>query len=188
MMQQFRVLRPVDAQPRKLFAIGSEKSKATTEAFGWLDSVLLYSDDPVFTLKEKAGLDKDSRVVIFDFGGRKAAAFEWASKLKDEAKKLTVITIGSSPETDGGLINYEQQLGVQHAIGNTMGIRNGAMENHGAKRYWEEFEAAWAKFKNDGGLPGIEFDISNGLDAVKQGWDDLAAGTIPGTKALLYSI
>jgi hypothetical protein len=186
MAQQIKKNRPANAQPRKLLAVGSKGSKAATKAFGWLDDVLLYSDDPVSSLQRQAGLNKDTRVVIFDFGGRNAAAFEWASELKDKAKKLTVITVGSSPEGDG-LINYDE-LGIQHAIGNTMGIRNSAIENQGAQRYWEEFEAAWAEFKQGGGLPGIELDISDGLDNVKRGWDGLAAGLIPGTRALLYRI
>jgi hypothetical protein len=62
------------------------------------------------------------------------------------------------------------------------------MQNLGAGRYSDEFEAAWAKFKEGGGLPGVEFEIEDGLDAMKAGWDGLAAGTISGSKALLYRV
>ena len=186
LVQQMTVNRPAEHKPRKSFAVGSQSSKAATEHFGWVDEVLLYSDDPVATLRQKAGLTKETRVVIFDYGGRDAAAFKWAKALKDESRDLTVIPVGSSPDS-GGLISYDD-LGVKAAVGNALGLRTGAMENMGAARYWDEFEQEWAKFKKNGGLPGIDFDISEGLEEMMKGWDGLAAGTIPGTKALLYRL
>lgn len=139
------------------------------------------------TLKEKANLDKTTKVVIFDFGGRNASALNWAAKLKDQSKTVIVVTVGSSPDAGDGVSNTDT-LGIQAVIGNAQGLRLGAMENLGVGRYYDKVEKAWAKFKKDGGLPGIDLDISDGLDAMKAGWDGLAAGTIPGTKALLYRI
>jgi hypothetical protein len=189
--QQVRTRRPKEYGPKSLIGIGSEGSRVMSRGFGWYDEVLLYSDDPMASLKEKFGVDANTKVVIIDFGSRVNAAFGWAAKLKAHSGSLKFITVGSSP--DGGMgrpgaSDLAELEGALPILGNAIALRHGAIENMGAEKYFEEMEDSWKTFKANGGMPGLEFSVKTGLDAFKQDWDGLAAGTVSPLKALLYRI
>jgi hypothetical protein len=183
--------RPKKHQPKHLFAVGSKGSKAMTEKFGWYEEVLLYSDDPLATLERKASLDTNTKVRIIDFGARSNAASHWAAKLKSRGYPMRLFTIGSSPDGGAGRpdsLELDVLKDSPPIRCNASGLRLGAIDAVGVGRYFDQLEEAWAKFKANGGIPGVKFDIKDGLEPFRKDWEGLADGSLSPLKALLYRI
>jgi hypothetical protein len=186
--QQCRFLRPKDCQPRRLIGVGSDASKSLTEGFGWYDEVAVYSDDPIATVGE-ASIRSNSRVVILDFGSRDIASASWANKLHSRVKSIHCLVIGTDPTNSQGIPETLAAFPDQSAsMCSAIALRNGVTEAIGVSTYFSGMDSAWVVFKQGGSVPGINFEIGDGMDDFMKGWDDLASGKMSPSTALLYRV
>ncbi|KFX90614.1 hypothetical protein V490_06368 [Pseudogymnoascus sp. VKM F-3557] len=186
--QQCRVLRPKNHQPRRLIGVGSRASKSLTEGFGWYDEVVLYSDDPIAAVGE-ASIESNSRVLIIDFGSRDLASASWANKLHGRVESIQCLVIGTDPTNSQGIPETLTAFPDEStSLLSALVVRNGAAEAIGASTYFGELDSAWESFKEGGAIPGVEFEIGDGMNSFMKGWDNLALGKVPPSTSLVYRV
>lgn len=188
--QQIRELRPADFQPRRLIAVGSSAAKEFTEGFGWFDEVHLYSDLPA-ALAASWSVDQKTKIVILDYGARGDAAVAWADLLRPLCGTVQFIRVANDANIKGAEANTQailagQQLGEVSV--NSSVLRDWGMEKLGAERYFQELGEQWVEFKQRGGLPGLRFVWGDGMESVRNGWEQLADAKVDPSTALLFRI
>lgn len=188
---ELRFGRPEKKRPGKVIAVGSARSRDFSAGTGLFDEVLLYHDleDATFDLEAKVGKGQ-RKIVLMDFGARGDAVDRWAAALKRKCKRLQVLVVGSDPlarqqsETAKRIQDPTSDVQQVHA-GN---LRERAMELLGAAKYLADQEAAWAKFKAGGAVPGLQLEWGRGLDEFSKGWDALIRGEYGPDVGLVYEI
>ncbi|KAE9378492.1 hypothetical protein N431DRAFT_435588 [Stipitochalara longipes BDJ] len=188
--QQVRELRPAEFRPRRLIAVGSSASKAFTEGFGWFDEVHLYSDSPA-ALAASWAVDGNTKIVILDYGARGDTAVEWADSLRPLCGMVQFVRVASDANIKGAEANTQAALAGQQrgeVVVNSSALRDWGIEKLGAERYFQELGEQWAEFKRRGGLPGLRFVWGDGIESVRNGWEQLADAKVDPSTALLFRI
>jgi Protein of unknown function (DUF2855) len=188
--QQNQELRPAEFRPRQLIAVGSSAAKAFTEGFGWFDEVHLYSDSPA-ALAASWSVDSKTKVVILDYGARGDAAVAWADSLRPLCGTVQFVRVANDANIKGAEANTQAALAGQQrgeVIVNSSVLRDWGMEKLGAERYFQELDKQWAEFKRRGGLPGLRFVWGDGIESVRNGWEQLADAKVDPSTALLFRI
>jgi hypothetical protein len=73
----------------------------------------------------------------------------------------------------------------KHSI-NASGLRSQAYEAIGARKYFEEAEAAWKSWKASGLVKGLKLVWEEGIEDVGKGWDRLCKGYVPAEEGLVF--
>ncbi|KAK1749609.1 hypothetical protein QBC47DRAFT_395627 [Echria macrotheca] len=186
--QQLRHGRPEFEQPSKIVAVGSEDSKAFTASTGWFDEILGYHDvDDAPGLLLDSG-NKPAKVLLVDFGARGGAADRWATALRPMCERLQVVLLGADPSFNGQieLLSLARQPGSGVTQSNAGRQWEMAREMLGARKYTDEFAAAWNAFKAEGAVKGLNLVWGRGIDGFKEGWDVLARGEGRSDVGLVY--
>ncbi|KAK4038076.1 hypothetical protein C8A01DRAFT_48253 [Parachaetomium inaequale] len=187
--RELRAGRPKEKQPSKVVAVGSEFSRAFTTGTGLFDEVLLYSDWEDETLDLGAELGgEQGKVVLLDFGARGDAVDRWAKVLEGKCKRLQALVVGGDPmakeRSEMAKRTQDPMSGVAQVFAG--GMRDRAIGIVGAAKYFAHQEAAWAKFKADGGVQGLHLKWGEGLDDFSRGWDALDRGEHGPDVGLVY--
>lgn len=188
---QLRHARNRDALPRKVVAVGSEVSRAFTRRTGLFDEVLVYGDIDREDLADVLALDKATKAVLVDFGGRGDAPDRWAAKLRELGRTLTGLVFGGDP-TRAGHSNFDaetRQEGSGVYMVSAPTIRDDAILAEGEARYFQSLDEAWARFVQDrGGLHGVDLTWRRDIGAFESDWDGLWKGQYGPEIGLVYEI
>ena len=188
--QQTRQLRPAEFRPRRLIAVGSSAAKAFTEGFRWFDEVCLYSDSPA-ALAASWAVDGKTKIVILDYGARGDAAVAWADALQPLCGAVQFVRVASDANIKGAEANTAAVLAGQQrgeVVVNSSVLRDWGIEKLGTERYFQELGKQWAEFKQQGGLPELRFVWGDGMESVRNGWEQLANAKVDPSTALLFKI
>lgn len=193
--QQLRRGRPASEQPRKIVAIGSEKSKAFTAGTGWFDEVLLYDDD--VNTPGLLDLDGKEKVLLVNFGARGDAADRWAAALGPLCK-LQILLVGTDPSFDGQseLLSLATSQPGGSQPGNTSVYQSNAGRQRdraihilgGTRKYTDELSTAWDAFKAEGAVKGMKLSWGRGVQGFSKGWDALVRGEVGSDVGLVYQL
>ena len=171
--------------------MGSEKSSAFTLGTGLFDEVLRYhdSEDGGLALQDMLG-GVERKVVLIDFGARGDAVDRWAKALEGNCKRLQVLVLGADPLASGQSETAKRTQDPQSGVAQVFagGIRDQAIDVLGASKYFADQEAAWAKFKADKVIPGLQLKWGEGLDGFSNGWDALVRGEHGPDAGLVYDL
>ncbi|KAK0703947.1 hypothetical protein B0T26DRAFT_658924 [Lasiosphaeria miniovina] len=183
---QLRHGRPAAARPRKVVAVGSERSRAFTVETGFFDDVVLYDD-----VADAAVLERlTGKTVLVNFGARGDAGEKWMEALRARCERLQVVVVGSEPVAKArrvlSLLTQEEGSGVVQT--NAGGLREKAIALLSAAVYLPQQTAAWEGFKAEGAVPGLRLEWGQGLDALSHSWDRLAKGEYGPEVGLVYEV
>ncbi|GAB1321007.1 hypothetical protein MFIFM68171_11217 [Madurella fahalii] len=188
---ELRFGRPEGKRPGKVIAVGSARSREFSAGTGLFDEVLLYEDlqDASFDLGAKLG-GQQQKIVVMDFGARGDAVDRWTEALKDRCERLQVLVIGADPLAQAQSKTAERiedaTSGVEQVhAGN---LRERAIELVGTAKYYADKGTAWAKFKDDGTIPGLQLKWGKGMEEFSEGWDALVRGDYGPDIGLVYEI
>lgn len=187
---QLRQRKPENS-PKKVVAVGSANSHAFSAQTGFFDNVLNYDDAGKSEALGDLLDGSPEKVVLVDFGAREGTADKWAEALHSKSKKLQVVLVGSDPTAQFGTgdlqaLAADPTSGVVRA--NAGGLRESGIEKLGEKEFFSGADAAWDKFKKDGGVPGLKFTWGKSMADVKAGWDALAKGEQGPDTGLLFEL
>jgi Protein of unknown function (DUF2855) len=187
---QLRHGRPANRQPRKVIAIGSANSRAFTQATGLFDDLLLYSDSANLDLKERAGLDENTKISLIVFSVRDDADYDWFHAIKGISDNVKVVLVGGDPTTKGipkiGSLLQDPNSGVVRA--NASVLRDLAMAADGKAKYFKDVSTEWEKFKQGGMVPGLKLKWGKGMEAFAEGWEALSTGKVEPSSCLVYKL
>ncbi|OCL06725.1 hypothetical protein AOQ84DRAFT_440654 [Glonium stellatum] len=182
---QLRHNRPADAQPRTIIGVSSAASQPFTDATGFYDRVLLYADQEA----ARAAAASSPKVVLVDFGARGDALATWHAALAPSAAQIAVVGVGGEVRPMGAEEVTRARLAREAALSlvqvNASGLRDKALEM-GEEAWLEEFLAAWGRFKDAGGVPGVELRWAEGMEEWAKAWEGLAQGRIGPETGLLF--
>ncbi|KAK0624041.1 hypothetical protein B0T14DRAFT_517450 [Immersiella caudata] len=186
---QVRKARPVGEQPRKVVAVGSERSRGFTERTGLFDEVLEYGDVDVAGEVEAVVGEKPGKIVVVNFGARGEAPDKWVDGLKPLAERVQAVLVGTSPEGKG--MSKLAALAMQPGSGvfqmNAGGLSEAAKEVLGTEKYNEALSAGFEAFKTDG-AGGLKVVSGRGIDEYAMGWDSIANGEFDPETGLVYEL
>ncbi|KAK3380556.1 hypothetical protein B0T24DRAFT_523091 [Lasiosphaeria ovina] len=186
--RQLRHGRPAAARPRKVVAVGSERSRAFAVGTGFFDDVVLYDD--MADAAPTAAASASKKIVLVNFGARGDAGEKWMEALRARCERLQVVVVGSEPVAKArrvlSSLTQEEGSGVVQA--NAGGLREKAIALLSAAVYLPQQTAAWEGFKAEGAVPGLRLEWGQGLDALSHGWDRLAKGEYGPEVGLVYEV
>lgn len=87
--------RPYDHQLRELVGVTSSSSRAFVDGTGLYDEAILYGDGVSTDLTSKLHIDKGTKVVFINFGGRRSAASTWNKVVQPLCKQLRTVIVVS---------------------------------------------------------------------------------------------
>ncbi|KAK3374743.1 hypothetical protein B0H63DRAFT_480828 [Podospora didyma] len=186
--------RPTEAQPKRIVAVGSDKSRGFTANTKFFDKVLIYDDVTSASVLDQITGDKPNKIVLLNFGARGDAAPKWMHALKTHSPetRVQVFIVGGEPVAGarGGneLMALAQDPTSDVRQVNMGGIRAKAMADVGAVEYFAHADASWNDFKQGGGIPELELKSGQGLDAFSKGWDALVKGEAGADTGLIYEL
>ncbi|PGH04922.1 hypothetical protein GX51_03218 [Blastomyces parvus] len=192
--RQLKFARPAGSRPRKVIAVTSQTSKAFVEATGFYDLVCLYGDIGPEAAAPDAitgSLDKNTKVIVCEFGGRGSCFIDLVTALKPLAKTVLPIGIGSEP-TVSTQEQVVERMSRNIAIGmvqvNASDVFEEASKKVGKKEFEGEFSDAWAEFLDAGGVPGLKMEVGEGMDAVGKGWDKICSGELRPETGFVFKV
>lgn len=152
--------RPAAHRPRRVVGMMSRTSRVFVEGTALYDEVMLYEDGWVANLPGKLSVDKDTRVIFIDFGGRDKAAITWSLALRPFCRYLRGIVLGAkvkhiSPEEANKMLQ-ERMVNGFYTLANASDMRDKAMELLREKTYFEESLREWNTFKEKGGIKRLK--------------------------------
>jgi hypothetical protein len=176
-------------RPKKVIGVTSSASQAFAQGLGLYDEVMLYGETE--SLKEKLGVDKDTKLVLLDFGSRDNASGKWEEILQPECKELLFMIIGGevsvkSPAELMGMLQQRAQKGS--TMTNMSALRDEALAAVGDEKYFEEFDKIWEDFKAAEGVKGLVLRWGSGMEDVGKAWDQLCNGGVAPTEGLVFEI
>ncbi|KAK3207335.1 hypothetical protein GRF29_103g690997 [Pseudopithomyces chartarum] len=178
--------RPKESQPKKIVAVGSDKSLAFLEQCGFYDEVLLNEDAE--KVKELVERDTPNRVLLFNFGARPGAMASYTSTLSalQSPIPLTCFFVGGD-NRPAKVENVMEELakrgeGVQV---NANTLREKGVEI-GGDAYFERFDKVWNDFKNQGAIKGTNLVWGKGMVEWEKGWEALCKDEVRGDEGRVY--
>ncbi|KAF4468110.1 hypothetical protein FALBO_5010 [Fusarium albosuccineum] len=187
---QLRHARPKEKQPRKVVAVGSQTSKIFSESTGLFDHVLLYSDARSGDIVKRVGVDKDTNVVLINFGARGDAEDDWYDAVKSAAGAMQLLIVGGDPSAAGrsklAALAEDPASGVARC--NMSGLRDCAMSMVGNQEYYAGVTEEWSRLKKGGVVNGSSLKWGRGMEEFKQGWDELCNGKYGPDVGLVYEV
>jgi hypothetical protein len=189
--REVRARRPREKQPAKVVAVGSELSREFTAGTGLFDEVLLYNalEDGALDLEGKIG-GKGRKVVLIDFGARGNAVDRWVKALEGYCKRVQAVVVGGDPlgkdRSETAKRTEDPTSGVAQLF--TGKVRDTAMEEGGASKYFADQEAAWAEFKAAAADLGLRLKWGKGLDEFSKDWPMLVKGEYGPDVGLVYEV
>ncbi|EEQ89123.1 hypothetical protein RJZ56_007676 [Blastomyces dermatitidis] len=190
---QLKSARPAGSRPRKVIAVTSQASKAFVEVTGFYDLVCLYGDIIPGRVPDAitGTLDKDTKVIVCDFGGRGSCFTDLVTALKPLAKTVLPIGIGSEPKVttkEEVLERISRSMAIGMVQVNASDVFAEAAKKVGKKEFEDEFSKCWGEFLDAGGVPGLKMEVGEGMDAVGKGWDKICSGELEPETGLVFKV
>jgi hypothetical protein len=178
--------RPKEHQPMTVIGAGSTASLTALESSGFYDTVMLNSDDEnAKQLIEKSGT---RRVVLFDFGAREGVNATWRATLSSSTVSFTFVSVGAEVK----VIHPDESRKQVAQLNTIIQVYAGALKEKGidiaGEAYFDAFEAAWDRFKSNGGIPGMKLVWGEGLGDWEKGWEALCKDEVKASTGLVYRI
>lgn len=191
---QLKTGRPAKARPGAVVGIGSDASRAFTQGTDLYDHVLSYTQDPR-DLSNVLDLKEDTKIVLCDFGARGGAADRWAEALRKSHENVIVMGIGgelapvSNEEATKNFLERGQKgAGLKNFRINASGLRSQAFEAVGQRKYDEDCEAEWRRWKEAGLVKGLEVVWGAGMDDFGKAWSRLCNSGVSPAEGLVFSL
>ncbi len=187
---QLRNGRPVESQPKKIIAVGSEQSRNFSRNTCLFDDVVTYADYNNSDVIRSLGVGRNVKVLLANFGARGDADLNWFNALQPISSRVIGLMIGSDPtsytRSNLAALAEDPESGVVR--GNASTLRDFAIAKKGSFKYFEGLEESWANFKEGDSVPGFELQWGKGLEALRDGWDALCTGKTQPTAGLVFEI
>ena len=139
---------------------------------------------------------RPNKIVVADFGGRGDSLTRLLDTLERrfQKAKIVVIGVGGSPQifTPQDIGNWAQRNAKleSRVQMNTSGIRDAAMEIHGAEAYFKNVMDAWQQFNRSDSVSDIRVQVGEGVagdNGFEGGWTKICEGKIPADVAMAYN-
>ncbi|KAI9785102.1 MAG: hypothetical protein M1816_000513 [Peltula sp. TS41687] len=186
------------AGPVALLQVTSSPSSVSSDSSSFPSKTISYASISEPETLEWIANRKSSRVVIVDFGARRADSLE---RLLDALQRRslpalapTIITVGSeakvyTPEELQAYMESGPRLGKIQL--NTSGLRDIAMKLQGEEDYFGELNATWDRWLDDEGPGGMKIVWGRGLggdQGVEGGWKKLCDGRTVADEGLVFQL
>ncbi|KAF4626020.1 hypothetical protein G7Y89_g12141 [Cudoniella acicularis] len=191
---ELRVTRAESTRLAHVVAVSSDLSIQFVKDSGEYSTVVSTSSDPMEVLKcIGGGHSTQSKVVLFDFGGRPGLAEKWASAISNIYEKFVLVKVGSgiseTPSSDIlAILARGERPSYETIQVNASVVRERVIAKIGSNIYFEGFEKDWATFKDSGCIKGLELTWGNGMKDLEKGWTALCSGKVEPSKGLVYSL
>lgn len=175
------------ATVKRIIGAASEHSRIFVEDTGLYDEVVSTKDSPQEVLS-RLHVGQDEKVVLLNFGGREGSGSKWASEISEKYENFVLLNIGSDlpGSTRQDMLKTLGEANPKAITPNASDMWERAIANVGEKHYSQEFDVAWEKFREAGGIKGLSYSWNKGIEEVGKGWDELCSGKLPTNKGLVY--
>ena len=177
------------ARPRRLVAAPTSSSYSFVEATGIYDYTKS-TDESALEALTAIGAASREKIVLVDFGGRGGVAQSWATKLRAGGKDVLLLSLGNEiaemtpQEFSKSLTSSSAVQAVRVSVSS---IRDRAIALQGEERYFGELNTSWRSFRAHG-VRGLDVTWGSGMEAVRQGWEQLTKGELKAGECLAYLI
>jgi hypothetical protein len=183
--------RPNESQPSFVIGVTSKASQSFTEKTGFYDQVLEYGAAAAGELANLPAINKETKVVLMDFGGRGDSFQQWYDALNLISNNVVSIIVGSalkvmSEKDTAQMFQHSASIGAVRLNSNDVMIA--AIELLGEEKYKQSCEEVWNRFFDAGGVPGMLLEWGEGMDAVKNTWEAICSDQIDARKGYVLHV